>query len=209
MWWVKEWIMKKSDDRHIRISLPGTSASDLRGKQSVRATFKLTEDAINTISIVSVHLGIKQKSLFDHLIEDMKALEAIAQEAEAGEFKQQHRVQKTFVLSRKTLMSLEKVCRDFNAPRDILVEYSIQRLLPVIIREQERHRRRKEILKELGAFLKQGERILETSRKLVGKEDMVYDRIERLVAACEGTFDHIAEYIERGKVIETFNIDRE
>ena len=201
--------MKKSDDHHIRISLPGTSASDLRGKQSVRATFKLTEDAINTISIVSVHLGIKQKSLFDHLIEDIQALRVIAQEAEAQEFKQQHRVQKTFVLSRKTLMSLEKVCRDFNAPRDVLVEYSIQRLLPVIIREQERHRRRKEILKELGAFLKQGERILKKSKDLVGEEDLVYDRIERLVAACESTFDHVADYIERGKVIETFNIEEE
>ena len=201
--------MKKSDDRHILISLPGTSTSDLRGKQSVRATFKLTEEAINTISIVSVHLGIKQKSLFDHLIEDMHALETIAQEIEPREFKHQQRVQKTFVLSRKTLMSLEKVCRNFNAPRDVLVEYSIQRLLPVIIREQERHRRRKEILLELGAFLKQGEQILEKSKRLVGKEDMVYDRLERMMATCAGTYDFVADYIDRGKIIETFRIEKE
>lgn len=201
--------MKKSDDRMIRISLPVANAADLRGKQSVRATFKLTEEAINTMSIVSVHLGIKQKSLFDHLIEDMRALETIAQEIEPREFKTQQRVQKTFVLSRKTLMSLEKVCRDFNAPRDILVEYSIQRLLPVIIREQERHRRRKEILEELGAFLKQGERILEKSKELVGEEDMVYDRIERMIAVCAHTVEYVADYIDRGKVIETFRIERE
>lgn len=201
--------MKKSDDRMIRITLPMANTADLRGKQSVRATFKLTEEAINTMSIVSVHLGIKQKSLFDHLIEDMHALETIAQEIEPREFKTQQRVQKTFVLSRKTLMSLEKVCRDFNAPRDILVEYSIQRLLPVIIREQERHRRRKEILKELGGFLRQGERILEKSKELVGEEDMVYDRIERMIAACAHTVEYVADYIERGKVIETFKIESE
>ena len=201
--------MKKSDDHHILISLPGTSTSDLRGKQSVRATFKLTEDAINTSSIVSVHLGIKQKSLFDHLIEGMPALEMIAQEIEPREYKQQQRVQKTFVLSRKTLMSLEKVCRNFNAPRDILVEYSIQRLLPVIIREQERHRRRKEILKELGTFIKQGQHILEKSKRLIGEEDMVYDRLERMMAACAGTYEYVADYIERGKIIESFNIDKE
>jgi len=201
--------MKKKDVDHIRISLPGASTSDLRGKQSVRATFKLTEDAINTISIVSVHLGIKQKSLFDHLIEDMPALEMIAQEIEPREFKQRQRVQKTFVLSRKTLRSLEKVCRNFNAPRDVLVEYSIQRLLPVIVREQERHRRRKEILKDLGVFLRQGESILEKSKRLIGEEDMVNLRMERMMAACVSTYEYIADYIERGKIIESFNIDRE
>ena len=37
----------------ISISLPETSALDLRGKQSVRATFKLTEGCIDTINIVA------------------------------------------------------------------------------------------------------------------------------------------------------------
>ncbi len=198
--------MKKEDDHHIRISLPGTTTSDLRGKQSVRATFKLTEDAINTISIVSVHLGIKQKSLFDHLIEDMHALETIAQEIESQDFKQRQRVQKTFVLSRRTLISLEQVCRNFNAPRDILVEYSIQRLLPVIVREQERHRRRKEILEELSVFLRQGREILEKSKQLIGEEDLVYDRLERMMATCTNTYEYVADYIDRGKLIETFTI---
>jgi hypothetical protein len=201
--------MKKNDDPRIRVSLPGTSASDLRGKQSVRATFKLTEDAINTISIVSVHLGIKQKSLFDHLIEDIKTLKMIAQEVEPQAYKRQQRVQKTFVLSRKTLMSLEKVCRDFDAPRDILVEYSIQRLLPVIIREQERHRRRKEILKDLEGFLRRGEAILQKSKQMVGEEDIVYDRLHRMMAACAATYEYVADYIERGKSIESFQIDHE
>ncbi len=201
--------MKKNDDPRIRVSLPGTSASDLRGKQSVRATFKLTEDAINTISIVSVHLGIKQKSLFDHLIEDIKTLKMIAQEVEPQAYKRQQRVQKTFVLSRKTLMSLEKVCRDFDAPRDILVEYSIQRLLPVIIREQERHRRRKEILKDLEGFLRRGEAILQKSKQMVGEEDIVYDRLHRMMAACAATYEYVADYIERGKSIESFQVDHE
>ena len=52
------------------ISLPKTFTSDLRGRQSVRATFKLSEGCIEAISIVAAHLGIKQKSLFDHLVED-------------------------------------------------------------------------------------------------------------------------------------------
>ena len=73
--------------------IPRPSSADLRGRQSVRATFKLSERAIDAMSIVAVHLGIKQKSLFDHLIEDMQSLT---------------RVQKTFVISRKTLSNLDE-----------------------------------------------------------------------------------------------------
>jgi citrate lyase gamma subunit len=43
------------------ISLPLPSSVDLRGRQSVRATFKLSAKAIDTLSLVAVHLGIKQK----------------------------------------------------------------------------------------------------------------------------------------------------
>ena len=62
------------------ISLPKTFTSDLRGRQSVRATFKLSEGCIEAISIVAAHLGIKQKSLFDHLVEDARFLTSIARE---------------------------------------------------------------------------------------------------------------------------------
>jgi hypothetical protein len=49
----------------ITISKP--SAFDLSGRQSVHATFRLSESCINAISILSAQLGIKQKSVFDHL----------------------------------------------------------------------------------------------------------------------------------------------
>ncbi len=101
--------MKNSEDRKPipDIPLPATKTSELRGKQSVRATFKLSENAINAITTVSIHLGIKQKSLFDHLIEDMKSLEQIAREISTHDHIQRARIQKTYVLSRRTLSSLE------------------------------------------------------------------------------------------------------
>ena len=52
--------------------------SDLRGRQSVRVTFKLTDSCIEAISIVAAQLGIKQKSLFDHLLQDTDTLTLIA-----------------------------------------------------------------------------------------------------------------------------------
>ena len=56
----------------------GDTFNDLRGRQSVRATFKLSAICIDAISIVAGQLGIKQKSLFDHLFQDAASLRDIA-----------------------------------------------------------------------------------------------------------------------------------
>ena len=102
-------MAKKSNNSPFEeITLPLPSPADLRGRQSVRATFKLSARAIDVLSIVATQLGIKQKSLFDHLIEDVQSLNVIANEIEDDMFNALERVQKTFVVSRRTLSSLEQ-----------------------------------------------------------------------------------------------------
>jgi len=186
------------------ITLPLPSSADLRGRQSVRATFKLSPRAIDVLSIVATHLGIKQKSLFDHLIEDVKSLNVIANEIEDEAFGALERIQKTFVVSRRTLSCLEETSRQFNAPRDALVEYSIQRLLPVIAKERERHSKRKEILNDINAHLEQGLKILQKARSLLGEEDPVYTRFESAMHGLVNAQAHIEDYVKRGSVIEDF-----
>ncbi|MEE9536030.1 MAG: hypothetical protein V3V51_01185 [Desulfobacterales bacterium] len=186
------------------ITLPLPSSADLRGRQSVRATFKLSARAIDVLSIVATHLGIKQKSLFDHLIEDVKSLNVIANEIEDEAFGALERIQKTFVVSRRTLSCLEETSRQFNAPRDALVEYSIQRLLPVIAKERERHSKRKEILNDINAHLEQGLKILQKARSLLGEEDPVYTRFESAMHGLVNAQAHIEDYVKRGSVIEDF-----
>jgi hypothetical protein len=187
------------DDR-----LPLPSGQDLRGRQSVRATFKLSARAIEALSIVAVHLGIKQKSLFDHLIEDAQSLKLIAREMESEQFGSLRRIQKTFVVSRKTLSSLDETSRRFNAPRDALVEYSIQRLMPVITRERERHRKRKEILGEMNEYLENGLEILQKSRMLLGEEDPVSIRLSSALKALVNAQSNVKAFIEKGEIIEEF-----
>ena len=184
--------------------LPRPIPKDLRGRQSVRATFKLSAKAIETMSIVAVHLGIKQKSLFDHLIEDVQTLKLIAREIESERFNTISRIQKTFVISRKTLSSLDETSKRFNAPRDALVEYSIQRLLPVIAREREKHRRRKDILRDMNENMENGLKILQKSRTLLGEEDPVFLRWESAIKTLVNTRRDIAAFIEKGKIIEDF-----
>jgi len=186
------------------ISLPLPSAEDLRGRQSVRATFKLSARAIDALSIVAVHLGIKQKSLFDQLIEDAGSLSHIAREIESDDFATLERVQKTYVISRRTLRSLEDISRQFDAPRDALVEYSIQRLLPVIAREREKHQKRKEILQDINAHFEQGLKILNKTSELLGENDPVYAKLEAAMGTYMHARDNIDQFIKRCEIIEEF-----
>jgi len=198
--------MEKKDNNSPfeEISLPLPSSNDLRGRQSVRATFKLSARAIDLLSIVATHLGIKQKSLFDHLIEDVKSLSAIANEIENETFGALDRIQKTFVVSRRTLSCLEKTSQKFNAPRDALVEYSIQRLLPVIATEREKHAKRKAVLKDINTHLAQGLKILQNAKSMLGEEDPVYARFEAAVHSLVNAQNHIDNYVKKGSVIEDF-----
>ncbi len=184
--------------------IPQPTPKDLRGRQSVRATFKLSAKAIEAMSIVAVHLGIKQKSLFDHLIEDVQSLKLIAGEVESERFNATSRIQKTFVISRKTLSCLDETSKHYNAPRDALVEYSIQRLMPVITRERERHRRRKEILREMDVNIENGLRTLQKSKTLLGEDDPVFIKLEATMKTLVNTQRDIAAFIEKGKIIEDF-----
>ena len=184
--------------------LPRPSSEDLRGRQSVRATFKLSARAIEAMSIVAVHLGIKQKSLFDHLIEDVQSLKLIAREIESERFIALNRIQKTFVISRKTLSSLDETSRRFNAPRDALVEYSIQRLMPVITRERKRHRKRKDILSDMNEYLENGLEILQKSTALLGEDDPVSVKLASAMKALVNARNHVKAFVERGEIIEEF-----
>jgi predicted DNA-binding protein YlxM (UPF0122 family) len=181
------------------------SSSDLRGRQSVRATFKLSAQAIEAISIVAVHLGIKQKSLFDHLIDDDRSLSLIAKNINTDQFSELDRVQKTFVISRKTLLSLENISKRTNAPRDALVEYSIQRLIPIITRESKKQRLREEVLQEIRSHCETGLNILENSQKRLGEEDPVTTQFQTAMTAGLNALKRIEQFIEKGKIIENFN----
>jgi hypothetical protein len=198
---IKENLMVIND-----IALPQPSSGDLRGRQSVRATFKLSAQAIDILSIVSVHLGIKQKSIFDHLMEDDQFLTIIAQEVDPKQVNALERIQKTFVISRKTLLALEESARQFNTSRDVLVELSIQRLLPIIYREQEKHEKRKKILNEINHFLDKGATLLEEFESDLGKDDPVSAEFKRAIDVLRDARTHIGAFVVKGQMIENFDV---
>jgi hypothetical protein len=203
---MKGGTMTKRNTDKIKAG-PGLSfpnPADLRGRQSVRATFRLSRRSIEALSIAAVHLGIKQKSLFDHLIEDTHTLQRIAREVKSEPMASATRVQKTFVLSRKSLMSLEQTCQVFETPRDALVEYSIQRLLPMIAKEKEKHRRRKALLGQMADYLDRGLRLLDAAEDALGQEDPLTVKLEGALAGVRGATEQTATFVGRCEVIEDF-----
>jgi len=196
--------MNDQNEWTVNLTLPRARTSELRGRQSVRATFKLTEACIGAISIVAAHLGIKQKSLFDHLVEDINTLNSIAGELRDVSLRKFSRVQKTYVISRKSLCSLDEVSRAHNAPRDALVEYSVQRLLPVIINEQKKHAARKKIMADITRHFSDGRILLGKLEKILGNEDPLFGRLETLMTHYRNTYGGMLDFMERGKPIEEF-----
>lgn len=181
--------------------------SELRSRQSVRATFKLSDSCIEAISIVASQLGIKQKSLFDHLLQDTQTLNAIARKFSNARLQTNNRIQKTFVISRGALLSLEAVARTFNAPRDALIEFSVQRLLPMIVQERKHHARRKAVFEKVEKHIEAGRKLLQEAYAELGEEDPLTDRLAAAMSVLESAFKHMTAFIEKNEGFENFEPD--
>ncbi len=188
----------------IEGQFPGTTMFELRGKQSVRATFKLSQKAIDAIGLVAIHMGIKQKSLFDHIIEDPDALGILAKTIQMRQFKKIPRKQKTFVLSRKTIESLGTISQAYGTPRDALVEYSIKKLESIISAEKARHKERKILQKEVVDHFYQGRLLYKKSIAILGKDDPFCRRIGKAIFDCQKSEEEISDFIEKSKALENF-----
>ena len=182
----------------------GLSADGLKGRQSVRATFKLPSRMIELLNVTANQLGLKQKSLFDQLLENRETLAQVAMAADNYRPVQEQRQQKTFVVSRNSLVSLNYVAKIYGLPRDVLVEISIRRLLPVISSEQEKQKKRKQVFAEMEGLLEHGEALLEKTVQLLGVDDHATRQLALVVLQLKGCKNALGEQVELGKVIEGY-----
>jgi len=182
------------------------SAKGLQGKQSVRTTFRLPDHIIKLLNVVAFQLGLKQKSLFDQLVEDEEILKEVAERAkkEDTQLDPGERRQKTYVLSRRSLELIEKICREKRISRDFLVEISIQRLIPVFNAEQEKQKNRSIIYKDMMRYLEQGKKLFEKAEHLLGKGDAICEMIKRNNNENEQNVTELGSLIEKGKAMENY-----
>ena len=181
----------------------GTYSADLKGRQSVRTTFKLSPRSIDALSLLAAQLGIKQKSLFDHLIDDTQTLKAIARDVESPEMRG-NRVPKTYVISRRTLESLDEISRHYRTPRDILVEFSIERIMPLIKEERKKHENRKKLLNSVDGFLENSRSLLEEADKMLDRDDPVLEKVFQMCRTINQGCAEINTIVEKGQKLEEF-----
>lgn len=180
------------------------SAKGLRGRQSVRATFKLPEHIIQMLSIVAKQLGLKQKSLFDQLIENIDVLNEIAENAQAPPTKSRNRRQKTFVISKQSLEILDSVSGRQDMSRDVLVEISIQRLLPIMTAEQEKHRKRIQILQEMETCRNSCRKLSKKTKHILGSDDKAAILASKITDTCERSVQELQMLVNDGQALEEY-----
>jgi hypothetical protein len=156
---------------------------------------------IDLLTVIAGQLGIKQKSLFDQLVENESILEKVVRETrDYSEEEERH--QKTFVISRRTLLSLNQLAKKKKVSRDILVEIYIKQLLPLIKTELGKHKKRKILIKEMFAYQDQGKKLLKITEELLGKDDILCEKIKSQINIANKNFATAKDLIKRGMPLE-------
>ena len=178
------------------------NSNQLRGKQSVRATFRLSNQMIDLLKIAASHLGVQQKSLIDELVNSREILDRVADGSNEISRQDVVRRQKTFVLSRGTLDLLDEISTKYDIPRDYLVELCISRLIPFVDGEQKKHQQRQLLLKEVERYLADGAELLKKADEMLGKDDRFRVKLEKIVHQTERNVAEMRRFVKKK---ETFS----
>lgn len=154
---------------------------ELQGKQSVRATFVLSEEIIALLKNAAQRLGVKQKSLLDQLVDDQQVLRTVAEEAQDIGKTDVPRRQKTFVISRKALTALDDISASCGIARDLLLESSIARLASFVQAEQEKQQCRGKLLIRMKQFLDDGKDLLSQAERTLERDDRLRVRLAKII----------------------------
>ena len=185
------------DDDLIAETLTLT-ADSLRGRQSVRVTFRLSSQTINLLSLAAGQLGLKQKSLFDQLVEDRYMLDKAASEEKQQAATAIDRVQKTYVISRSSLETLQVIAQRHNISRDILVEWSINRLRPIMSAEHEKHQRWQQLRAKIEKLAEDGIQLIEDAEKRLENDDQLNVKLKETIDTLQKNCQEIRAIIDKG-----------
>lgn len=177
------------------------NAGQLKGKQSVRATFRLPDQIIDLLKVAANHLEVKQKSLIDELVQNRETLDRVAYDSQDTQQEAMERRQKTFVLSRSTLDLLDDTSNKYNLSRDYLVELCISRLIPFVHSEQEKHKQRRALIKDVEQYLSDGKKLLKKANKIFGQDDRFRIKLERIVTYTEKNVAELRKFVKEKQTL--------
>ena len=186
--------------------LPHADTAELKANQSVRATFKLSQNTISALSIVSSQLGVKQKSLFDHLVSDTDALKMIAIALKKKTQRTTDGVPKTYVVSRKTISTLQKMADEYKAPKDALVEFSIQRLKPLIQQEKSKIELRKRFVEKFQKGLAYQKDLLAEAARQLGEDDPICELLSNAIDRLDSTGLALEAFVKKSEKLKELEL---
>ena len=186
---------------------------NLEDKQSVRTTFRLSEEASKDIAWFAKKNRITQKEVFDHLfVQTLLNMEGdknsffhtILTLTEGSSYDLNRSVRKAQVISRKALKTLNEISKKHNLSRDVLVEYSV-RLLKKLLEK------RTEIRKEAAKLYKEEFQdklpdiysVESKLRDLLGDDDPIVEKYGYIVSSIQIIDDEIMAEIEELEAADT------
>lgn len=163
-------------------TLVKTYQADLSNRQSVRTTFKLNQKAYDDIVWLANHHNITLKDVFDALCsklessqEDDTLIKMVAKATRLNAFNSSvGAIRKTHVITKNSLKILDELSKEYQIPRDALVENSILAYKSIIDanlqKTHENHKKALNIVSELWSHMEDVERQL---KKLLGDDPIV------------------------------------
>ncbi len=184
----------------IHVIFAEQSSSLLRAEQSVRTTFRLPVRSIQAITLLAKQLNVRQKTIFDHLMRELPSpeLELISNNEEDP------KSAKTFVLSRRTLDKIEMASANYQLPRDTIMEFAIERIMPLLKQEKEKHKKRKKLLEDLNKLMEDSTNLAEKSLTTLGQDDPVSLEIYKIFKTVENSKRTIETHLQKNERIEEF-----
>jgi hypothetical protein len=180
------------------------SSKKLKSRQSVRTTFKLPEETINLLGLMADQLGLKQKSLLDQLLEDTDLIEELIEETNTCRDEDVTRLPKTYVLSKNSLQSINKLAQNSNVSRDAIIEISIRRLTPLIETERAKHLDRKKIVYKMKKQLIQQESLRNEAFALLGKDDELLLMLDKQLEIAKKNYKLADDQVTKGVDLESW-----
>ena len=188
-------------DKNMQTGRLELNDRQLKGKQSVRATFRLSDQMIDLLKVAANHLEVQQKSLIDELVQSRETLDRVASESQDLLLTEQERRQKTFVLSRKSLDLLDDISNKYSLSRDYLVELCISRLIPYVDAEQEKHNQRRLLIKDVDLYLEEGKKLLEKADSMLGPDDRFRVKLGKIINSSERNVGELRRFVKEKKTL--------
>ena len=180
-------------------NLKRVSKISLSEKQSVRTTFKLSEDCINAIDWLLKTNNLKPKELFDLICSNNDLVNLAAEAAKINEKNISAKYKrKTFVISKRVLRLLNKKSEEHTISRDLIVEKLILLFKALLEKHTEEEKQKEEkALSIISDFWSKAEKIENKLKDLLDDDNPILDRfgvviviIMNLVSAIESKLNN-------------------